>query len=70
MIECALNDSSLKDKILYENGDKIKGYIINTASIKEIHLLNKDNQYIITLSGNELTNIEFIKELLETISFN
>ena len=55
------------------NSDNIKGYIINNESdiiTKEIHLLHNDNQYIITLSGNEITNKLFINNLLETISFN
>lgn len=55
------------------NGEKVTGYITNiksTTSIKEIHLLNHDNQYIITLSGNEITTTQFIQELLESISFN
>ena len=54
-------------------GDKIKGYILNiksTINIKEIHLLYNDNQYIITLAGNEITDTSFIKSLLESISFN
>lgn len=55
------------------NGDEAKGYIINIKSIvdiKEIHLLHNDNQYIITLSGYEITNTEFISNLLESINFN
>ena len=57
------------DSISLINGDKINGYLIN-SSIKEIHLLHNDSQYIITLGGNDLTNNEFINGLLETISFN
>ena len=61
------------DSITLINGDKIKGYIINaksTTDVKEIHLLYNDDQYIITLSGNELTNTKFINNLLESIGFN
>ena len=50
-------------------GNNIKGYIIETKFIKEIHLLHNTNQYIITLSGKELTNNKFICNLLGTISF-
>lgn len=60
------------ESITLINGDKVKGYIVNTKSttnIKEIHLLYNDNQYIILLSGDEITNINFIKSLLESISF-
>ena len=53
----------------------LSGYIINTKNeapytIKEIHILNKDKQYIITLSGEEITNNEFINKLLSTVEFN
>lgn len=57
------------DSITLINGNKINGYIIN-SSVKEIHLLHNDSQYVITLGGNELTNNDFINSLLETISFN
>ena len=56
--------------IVLVKGDNTNGYIINTKSVSEIHLLYNDDQYIITLSGNEITNKEFINNLLETISFN
>ena len=56
--------------IILVKGDNTNGYIINTKSVSEIHLLHDENQYIITLSGNEITNKEFINNLLETISFN
>lgn len=48
---------------------RISGYIINVPSTKakEIHILDNDVQYIITLSGDSITNSEFIMELLETI---
>ncbi len=61
------------ESITLINGEKVTGYITNiksTTDIKEIHLLNHDNQYIITLSGNEITTTQFIQELLESISFN
>ncbi len=50
----------------------VRGYIINTTStsnVKEIHLLHNNNQYIITLSGQEITNDNFINTLLESIRF-
>ena len=50
----------------------LKGYIVNTTSpakVKEIHLLHDNDQYIITLSGEEITNIDFINNLLKSISF-
>ncbi len=48
---------------------RLSGYIINSLSdnLKEIHILGNDVQYVITLSGNSITNNEFIMELLETI---
>ena len=48
---------------------RISGYIINVPSTKakEIHILDNDVQYIITLSGDSITNSDFIMELLETI---
>ena len=51
------------------DGD-LKGYIINAKTIKEIHLLYNNDQYIITLAGDELINNEFINKLLESIMFN
>ena len=39
------------------------------AYVKEIHLLNNDIQYIITLSGDKITNDKFIIELLKTVKF-
>ncbi len=51
----------------------IRGYIINTASsqnIKEIHLLYNNSQYIITLFGEDITNDDFVKELITSISFS
>lgn len=54
------------------DGD-VNGYIIDidsTISVKEIHLLYKENQYIIVLGGEELTNEEFVNTLLKSISFN
>lgn len=61
------------ESITLINGDEIRGYMINiktTANVKEIHLLHNDNQYIITLGGNEIINIQFINSLLESIKFN
>lgn len=53
----------------------ITGYIININnsspySMKEIHILNKNKQYIITLNGEEITNDEFVNKLLSTVEFN
>lgn len=56
--------------IVLVKGDNTNGYIINTKSVSEIHLLYNDDQYIITLSGNDLTNKEFINRLLESIKFS
>ena len=73
------------DNITLLNGS-VNGYIINTKrniglegeyvdfntniGIREIHLLNNDDQYIITLYGEEISNDEFVNNLLKTISFN
>jgi hypothetical protein len=47
------------------------GYIINIKDgLKEIHLLHDDNQYIITLGGNDLTSEAFINSLISTIVFD
>ena len=51
----------------------LNGYIVDVKSnikIKEIHLLINNDQYIITLSGEEITEDEFINSLLKTIKFN
>ena len=56
--------------IVLVKGDNTNGYIINTKSVSEIHLLYNDDQYIITLSGNDLANKEFINRLLESIKFS
>ena len=51
----------------------VKGYIINAKSnvnIKEIHLLHNTNQYIITLSGDEIANDEFVNNFLKSVKFN
>lgn len=51
------------------SGD-LNGYIVNQGeNIKEIHLLNKDNQYIIMLQGDEITTDDFIIKLLESVKF-
>lgn len=49
---------------------RISGYIINASSTKakEIHILDNNVQYIITLFGDSINNNEFIIELLETIN--
>lgn len=59
------------ESIILING-RIDGYIINLKNIntKEIHILNNNDQYIITLSGDKITNDDFIIELLNTVSFN
>lgn len=57
------------ESITLIKGDKIEGYIINTKNIKSIRILHNEDQYIITLSGNEIENTEFITDLLESISF-
>jgi hypothetical protein len=73
------------DSITLLNGS-VNGYIINikrniglqgefvdfntNVGIREIHLLNNDDQYIITLYGEEIANDEFVNNLLKTISFN
>ena len=51
---------------------ELTGYIIETDrnTIKDIYLLHGDKQYIISLTGNEIINDEFIKELLQTVKFN
>lgn len=52
------------------NGD-LTGYIIYAAdSAREIHLLYNDEQYIITLIGDELIEDDYIISLLETVKFN
>lgn len=53
-------------------GDKINGYIMNINSdfnIRVIHLLYNDEQYIITLAGQNITSDEFINDFLESIYF-
>ena len=58
------------DNIVLLDGS-IKGYIFNTNNgIKEIHILNDDLQYVITLFGEEITSNNFIKELLSTVKFS
>lgn len=60
------------ESITLIKSDNIKGYIVNVHSspLKSIHLLYGDNQYVIALFGEEVTNSEFINNLLETVSFN
>lgn len=56
--------------IILLNGH-VNGYIIvMNNNIKEIHLLHDDEQYIITLSGDEIVNNEFIIKLLSTVKYN
>lgn len=53
------------------NGN-ITGYIINMKNVntREIHLLYNNEQYILSLFGEDITNTEFITNLLETVKFN
>ena len=37
--------------------------------MKEIHLINGSDKYIITLSGEDITNDEFVRNLLESVKF-
>ena len=53
----------------------VDGYILNIRNdskkpIREVHILDGDNQYIITLGGEEITTNEFIIGLLSTIKYN
>lgn len=59
------------EKIVLIDG-MITGYIINmkNSNTKEIHLLYNEEQYILSLSGEEITNREFIINLLQTVKFN
>lgn len=59
------------EKIILIDG-RITGYIINmkNSNIKEIHMLYNNEQYILSLYGKEITNNEFISNLLETVKFN
>lgn len=59
------------ENIVLLNG-RVTGYIINMndSNIKEIHMLYGGEQYILVLSGEEITNNEFINDLLETVKFN
>lgn len=57
-------------RITLIDGD-LKGYINNVnEKIKGIHILHNDEQYIITLLGEEMINNEYITNLLNSISFN
>ena len=54
---------------------KVKGYIFNVSNdsakaVKELHILKDDKQYGMLLSGNEITNNEFIVKLLSSIKFD
>lgn len=58
------------ENITLING-KINGYILGMGnSRKEIHLLHNNEQYIISLIGEELINNEFVMNLLETVEFS
>lgn len=58
------------ENITLING-KINGYILDMGNLrKEIHLLHNDEQYIISLIGEELINNEFVMDLLETVEFS
>ena len=59
-----------KNIVLIEG--RLTGYIINMygSDIKEVRLLHNNEQYIISLNGEEITNNEFITNLLETVKFD
>ena len=46
----------------------LNGYIVNNESVREIHLLNNNKQYVIVLGG-EVTSDDFINDLLETVHY-
>ena len=48
------------------------GYIVEYrgSTNKDIHIIHNNKQYSINLAGDEIANLEFVKSLLETISFN
>lgn len=59
---------AFKEIVLIEG--MIDGYIFNMQSgMKEIHILNGKKSYTIVLSGDEITNDEFIVSLLESVNF-
>ena len=47
----------------------LSGFIFVNQNMKEIHLINGSDKYIITLSGEDITNDEFVRNLLESIKF-
>ena len=49
----------------------LNGYIVEYlgANNKDIHIIHKNKQYCINLYGEEITSNEFVKSLIETISF-
>ena len=52
------------------DGD-IRGYILNiTDTIKEIHILHNNDQYIISLMGNDFVKDDYVISLLKTIRFD
>lgn len=62
------------DTITLLSGD-LHGYITTFKNggkypIKEIHILNNNKQYIMTISGEEISTNEFITKLLQTVKFN
>ena len=47
----------------------LSGFIFVNQNMKEIHLIKGSDKYIITLSGEDITNDEFVRNLLESIKF-
>lgn len=47
----------------------LSGFIFVNQNMKEIHLINGSDKYIITLSGEDITNDEFVRNLLESVKF-
>ena len=57
-------------KITLIKGD-LSGYIFHASEkIRQVHILNGEEQYIISLVGDELISNEYIISLLETIKIN
>ena len=62
------------ESITLINGD-IEGYIYNllndsNKSMKEVHILKDNKQYVILLAGTEITSNDFIEKLLSTVKYN
>ena len=51
------------------NGD-LTGYMFNLSNEKEIHLLHNNEQYVMSLIGNELVADEYVQNFLNSIAFN